>query len=79
MRFAILAHSPVTEIDLRPFRNGPTRAALRKRLMLNFANETPGLGKKEKASRYRYIVETLNDGNVIAMKSGIESCCTLSI
>lgn len=57
----------VAEIDLRPFRNGPSRAALRKRLMLNFSNETPGTGKKESSSRYRYIVETLSDGNVITL------------
>lgn len=57
----------VTEIDMRPFRNGPNRAGLRKRLFLNFANEIPGTGKQEHASHYRYTVETLKDGNVIAV------------
>lgn len=56
-----------TEIDLRPFRFGPTRTAIRKRLFLNFANENPGTGKQDLTSRYRYLVETLSDGTVMSI------------
>lgn len=60
-----------TEIDLRPFRNGPTRSAVRKRLMLHFANEEPGRGNKTEVSRYKYLVETFADGsNMYLLRPG---------
>jgi hypothetical protein len=62
-----MAQYTYTEIDLRPFRCGPTRTAIRKRLFLNFANENPGTGKQKLTSRYRYIVETLSDGTGISI------------
>ncbi|WAH42108.1 hypothetical protein NZD89_00890 [Alicyclobacillus fastidiosus] len=54
-----------TEVDIQPFRNHLDRTAIRKRLLLYFANEEPGTGKLEKTSRYRYCVETMEDGSTI--------------
>lgn len=72
-----MAQYTYNEIDLRPFPHGPSPAALRKRLLLHFANEHPGTGKQEKTSRYRYIVDVLSDGTVISItrpgrRSGVD-------
>ncbi|EPZ52947.1 MULTISPECIES: hypothetical protein [Alicyclobacillus] len=53
------------EIDIQPFRSGLSRLAIRKRLLLYFANEEPGEGKQDKTSRYRYCVETMADGSTL--------------
>lgn len=50
------------EIDIQPFRHGLSRSAIRKRLLLYYANEEPGTGKAEFTSRYRYCVESSEDG-----------------
>ena len=42
-----------------------SRQELRRIVVLNFLEENPGLGSGEKASRYRYNVETLSDGRRI--------------
>ena len=45
------------------FSNQGPRNELRLRVVDYFSKESPGEGKKDKASRFRYYVETLSDGN----------------
>lgn len=50
------------------FSNEGSRNAVRMRIINVFSNEEPGTGNKEKTSRYKYYVETLNDGNRIYLQ-----------
>ncbi|MDC7248461.1 MAG: hypothetical protein PQJ49_00885 [Sphaerochaetaceae bacterium] len=45
------------------FSNQGTRNEVRMRVVNFFSNEQPGQGSENAAARYRYYVETLNDGN----------------
>ena len=49
----------------KSFSNKGTRNEVRMRVVNEFAKEEPGIGTDEQASRYRYYVEKLSDGNRI--------------
>lgn len=48
--------------------NNGTRNSLRMRLVQRFSTEIPGTGRNTLASRYKYYVETLTDGNRIYLR-----------
>lgn len=50
------------------FSNEGTRNEVRMRVVDKLAQEKPGKGKEEMASRYTYYVETLRDGNRIYLR-----------
>jgi len=52
----------------RFFSNEGTRNEVRMRVVAAFAEELPGTGRNEDASRYTYYVETLSDGNRIFLR-----------
>ncbi|MGT2884297.1 DNA adenine methylase [Streptococcus ferus] len=50
------------------FSNEGTRNEVRMRIVEQFSQELPGTGKDDKASRYKYYVETLSDGNRVYLQ-----------
>ena len=52
----------------KSFSNSGSRNDVRMRVVNEFAKESPGYGNKDKASRYIYYVETLEDGDRIYLQ-----------
>lgn len=50
------------------FSNEGTRNEVRMRIVERFSQELPGSGRDDKASRYKYFVETLSDGNRVYLQ-----------
>ena len=50
------------------FSNERTRNEVRMRVVNQLAKETPGKGKGDDASRYKYFVETINDGRRVYLR-----------
>lgn len=50
------------------FSNEGTRNEVRMRVVNQLAKETPGKGKGDDASRYKYFVETINDGRRVYLR-----------
>ena len=52
----------------KSFSNSGSRNDVRMRVVNEFAKELPGYGNKDKASRYIYYVETLENGDRIYLQ-----------
>lgn len=50
------------------FSNAGTRNEVRMRVVNKFAEEAPGKGKGDDASRYKYFVETIDDGRSVYLR-----------